>query len=110
MPHLELPGVDLWYTDSGGHGVPVVFMHAASGTSESWYQQIPAFTAAGFRCIAPDRRGWGKSKQNAKGEQPGHACDDLHGLVEHLGLERFHLIATAAGGAVSVDYAITHPN
>jgi pimeloyl-ACP methyl ester carboxylesterase len=35
--------------------------------------------------------------------------DDLHGLVEHLGLERFHLVATAAGGIAGLDYAVTHP-
>lgn len=109
MPYVELPGVDLWYTDSGGAGVPVVLMHAASGTSESWAHQIPAFTEAGYRCIAPDRRGWGRSKANARGEQPGRASEDLQGLVEHLGLDRFHLAATAAGGAVSVDYALSHP-
>ena len=108
MPYVELPGVDLWYTDSGGAGVPVVLMHAASGTSESWVYQTPPFTAAGYRCIAPDRRGWGKSKANSRGEQPGFANDDLHGLVEHLRLDRFHLVATAAGGAVAVDYALSH--
>ena len=36
MPYVELPGVHLWYNDTGGHGVPVIFMHAASGTCESW--------------------------------------------------------------------------
>jgi pimeloyl-ACP methyl ester carboxylesterase len=110
MPVLELPGVDLWYTDSGGDGVPVVLMHAASGTCESWVYQLPALTAAGYRCIAPDRRGWGRSKPNAKGEQPGYASEDLHELLERLGLDRFHLIGTAAGCAVSVDYTLGHPD
>ena len=36
MPYVDLPGVHLWYNDTGGTGVPVVFMHAASGTCESW--------------------------------------------------------------------------
>ncbi len=35
MPHLTLPGVDLWYEDTGGSGTPVIFLHAASGTTES---------------------------------------------------------------------------
>jgi pimeloyl-ACP methyl ester carboxylesterase len=109
MPYVELPGVHLWYNDSGGNGVPVVFMHAASGTCESWAPQLPAFTTAGYRCITYDRQGWGRSRPDLTGEQPSYVSDDLHGLVEHLGLERFHLAATAAGGIGGLDYAVTHP-
>jgi pimeloyl-ACP methyl ester carboxylesterase len=109
MPYVELPGVDLWYQDSGGSGVPVLFMHAASGTAESWVYQLPAFTAAGYRCISYDRRGWGRSQPKLTEEQPGYVSDDLHGLAVHLGLDRFHLVATAAGGIGALDYALTHP-
>ena len=58
MPAVALPGVDLWYNDTGGSGTPVLFLHAASGTCDSWVYQEPVFTAAGYRCIAYDRRGW----------------------------------------------------
>ena len=109
MPFVELSGVRLWYTDTGG-GVPVILMHAASGTSDCWVQQLPAFTGAGFRCIAYDRRGWGRSEPASPGEQPGCASDDLQALVEHLELDRFHLVGTAAGAAPSIDYAISHPD
>src|SRR5262245_62305277 len=109
MSYVNLPGVRLWYIDSGGDGVPVVFMHAASGTYESWAPQLPAFTAAGYRCITYDRRGWGRSRPDPTGEQPGYLSDDLHGLVEHLGLDRCHLVATAAGGIASLDYTLAHP-
>jgi pimeloyl-ACP methyl ester carboxylesterase len=109
MPYVELPGVYLWYNDSGGNGVPVVFMHAASGTGESWVHQLPAFTAAGYRCITYDRRGWGRSRPDLTGEQPGYMSDDLHGLADHLGLDHFHLAATAAGGIGGLDYALEHP-
>jgi pimeloyl-ACP methyl ester carboxylesterase len=109
MPYINLPGVDLWYQDTGGDGAPVVFLHAASGNCDSWVRQMPAFTAAGYRCVAYDRRNWGRSRTNGSGEQPGYVGDDLHGLVEHLGLDRFHLVATAAGGIGVLDYAIEHP-
>jgi pimeloyl-ACP methyl ester carboxylesterase len=109
MPYVELPGVHLWYHDTGGDGAPVVFMHAASGTGESWEPQLPAFTAAGYRCLTYDRRGWGRSRPAPTGEQPGYVGDDLHGLVEHLDLDRFHLVATAAGGIGGLDYASAHP-
>ncbi|MGE3538000.1 MAG: alpha/beta fold hydrolase [Candidatus Tectimicrobiota bacterium] len=109
MPSLALPGVHLWYQDTGGTGIPVVFLHAASGTCESWVYQEPAFRAAGYRCITYDRRGWGRSQVAPADPQPGDASTDLHGLVTFLGLERFHLVATAAGGIVGFDYAVEHP-
>ncbi len=109
MPYLELPGVDLWYTDTGGAGTPVIFLHAASGNCDCWVYQEPVFTSAGYRCIAYDRRHWGLSRLNQTGEQPGYASDDLQGLVNHLGLDRFHLVATAAGGIGALDYSLLHP-
>jgi pimeloyl-ACP methyl ester carboxylesterase len=109
MSFVNLPGVHLWYVDSGGHGIPVVFMHAASGTCESWEPQLPAFTAAGYRGITYDRKGWGRSRPDPTGEQPGYVSDDLQGLADHLGLERFHVAATAAGGIGALDYALEHP-
>ncbi len=123
MPYVDLPGVHLWYNDTGGTGVPVVFMHAASGTCESWVYQLPVFTAAGYRCIPYDRRNWGRSRPDLTGEggpegpaptqsrqQPGSVSDDLHGLVHYLGLDRFHVVATAAGGIGGLDYAVEHPD
>ena len=109
MPYVELPGVHLWYEDTGGDGVPVVFLHAASGTCESWVYQLPAFTGAGYRCITYDRWGWGRSRPDPTGKPPGCVSDDLHGLADHLGLGRFHLVSTAAGGIAALDYALAHP-
>ena len=109
MPYANLPGVHLWYTDTGGNAPPVVFLHAASGTSESWVHQLTAFTEAGYRCIAFDRKGWGHSRPDPAGEQPGYVSDDLHGLADDLGLASVHLVATAAGGGGSLDYALSHP-
>ena len=109
MPYLNLPGVDLWYEDTGGDGIPVIFLHAATGTTDCWIHQLPTFTAAGYRCIAYDRRTWGRSRPTDDAEQPGYQGDDLHGLIEHLGLESCHLVATAAGGITGIDYALSHP-
>jgi pimeloyl-ACP methyl ester carboxylesterase len=106
---VDLPGVRLWYADSGGSGVPVVFMHAATGSVKNWEHQVGALTAAGYRFIAFDRRGWGRTVIEPSGPQPGTAADDLEGLVKHLGIDRFHLVGTAAGGFVALDYAVTFP-
>jgi pimeloyl-ACP methyl ester carboxylesterase len=106
----SVPGVRLWFTDTGGAGEPIVLMHAITGTSESWASQIDAFSGAGYRVIAFDRRGWGRSETDAaSGTQPGHAADDLHALADHLSLSRFHLVGVAGGGFVALDYAAAHP-
>ena len=108
--YAELPGVRLWYVDSGGDGVPVVFLHAATGSVRAWEHQVPAFTAAGYRFIAFDRRGFGRTAPATGGAQPAStAADDLHALVDHLRLDRVHLVGTAAGGFVAFDYALSFP-
>lgn len=104
----ELPGVRIWYKDTGGGRVPVVFMHSATGSSQNWEHQIPAFTAAGYRVIAYDRRGWGRTVSDPPNAEPGTAADDLQALMDYLHIDRFHLVATAAGGSVSLDYAFSY--
>lgn len=80
-----------------GTGVPIVFLHAGSGNSGLWSNQIDLFSAAGYRCIAYDRRA------------QAAAADELEALAAEHGLERFHLVGTAAGGIVAVDYALSFP-
>jgi len=105
----ELPGVHIWYKDTGGSGIPVVFLHASTGSMRVWEHQTPAFTKAGYRVIAYDRRGWGRSVVIPSGKQPGTAADDLHALLDHLNVDRFHIVATAAGGSISWDVALSFP-
>ena len=107
--HANLAGVRLWYTDTGGAGVPVVFVHAATGSSRVWEYQLPAFTAGGYRVITYDRRGFGRSSVDSSGPQPGTGADDLLALLNHLGIDRVHLVGTAAGGMVSLDFAVSFP-
>jgi len=104
----DLPGVRLFYIDSGGSGTPLVLMHAATGSVRAWEHQIPAFTAAGYRVVSFDRRGWGRT-ESAAGSPPGTAADDLIALMDHLHIERFHLVGTAAGGFVAFDTALSFP-
>jgi pimeloyl-ACP methyl ester carboxylesterase len=105
----ELPGVSLSYLDAGS-GVPVVLLHSATGSSRVWEHQLPALTRAGYRVIAYDRRGHGESvARPATGSTAMTAADDLEALAAHLGLARFHLLGTAAGGIVATDYALSFP-
>ena len=99
----------LWYRDSGGTGVPVVLLHARTGSVLAWEKQVPAFAARGFRVIAFDRLGSGRSRLAADAAA-GTAADDLQALTTHLGLTRVHLVGTAAGGIVALDYAVSFPD
>jgi pimeloyl-ACP methyl ester carboxylesterase len=90
----------VFYRDAGGVGAPVVFLHAASGNSMLWEHQIPAFTAAGFRFIAIDHRAAARDSNSSA----------LIGqLLSHLGIERCHLLGTAAGGGAALQFALAHP-
>jgi pimeloyl-ACP methyl ester carboxylesterase len=107
---VRLPGVDLYYTDTGGPGTPVILLHANTGTSDNWDRQNEAFAQAGYRVIAFDRRGWGKSFANpATGPQPGSVAGDLDALVDALKLPKFHLVGVAGGGFVALDYMHWRP-
>ena len=105
-----VPGARLHYRDSGGAGTPVIFLHAATGNCESWEYQIPAFTAAGYRVITYDRRGWGHSTVEQGTPPAWTATGDLLALADQLRLDRFHLLGTALGGFVAFDFAISSPD
>ncbi|MEV7341678.1 alpha/beta hydrolase [Streptomyces sp. NPDC093544] len=99
----------LWCWDTGGSGEAVVLLHPGSGSGESWPYQQPVFARAGFRTIGYSRRGSYRSVAGNQAEADT-ASGDLHTLADHLGLDRFHLAATGGGGAVAVDYALSHPD
>jgi pimeloyl-ACP methyl ester carboxylesterase len=107
--YADLPGVKLWFVDTGGTGVPIVLLHANTGTSAVWDNQIAHFSHAGYRVIAFDRRGWGKSTAEPSGPQPSSIAEDLDALADYLKLAKFHLVGVAGGGFAALDYAGWRP-
>lgn len=104
----ELPGgARLWYWDTGGDGDAVVLVHAASGSGAFWEYQQPVLVQAGYRVIGYSTRGHYRSDPSPP-DKAGTGSGDLHELVEYLKLDRFHLVGTAAGGGLSLDYAVSH--
>jgi pimeloyl-ACP methyl ester carboxylesterase len=98
----------LWYWDTGGAGEPVVLLHPASGSGLIWGYQQPVLAKAGYRVIGYSRRSYYNSDALAK-DRPGVGSADLHALIELLGLKKFHVVASAAGGTIATDYALSHP-
>lgn len=103
-----LPDTCLGYWDSGGAGQPIVLLHPASGSALVWLYQQPVFAAAGYRVIAYSRRNYYNSHL-APADNPGSASVDLQRFAEVLGLDKFHIVSSAAGGSVAADYALSHP-
>ncbi|NEA98658.1 alpha/beta hydrolase [Streptomyces sp. SID13726] len=100
-------GGSLWCWDTGGDGEPVVLLHPGSGSGESWPYQQPVLSRAGLRVVGYSRRGAHNSVAGTRAEADT-ASGDLDTLADQLGLDRFHLSGSAAGGPVAVDYALSH--
>ncbi|MEQ3552723.1 alpha/beta hydrolase [Pseudonocardia nematodicida] len=99
---------ELWFWDTGGDGEPVVLLHAATGSALSWSHQQPVLAGAGYRVVGYSRRAH-RNSDPGPATDTGTYADDLHALVEHLRLERVHLVGTAAGGIAAADYVVSRP-
>jgi 3-oxoadipate enol-lactonase len=96
MPFARVNAASIYYQQFGA-GEDLVFLHGAGGNSMSWWQQVPVFAAAGFRCTVYDARGWGRSHGDmAVGRFV--LGTDLVALMEHLGIDRAHVAAQSMGG------------
>ncbi len=93
----------LYYEDHGS-GQPVVLIHGYPLSSASWEKQVPVLLKAGYRVIAYDRRGFGKSSQPTTGYNYNTFAEDLHKLVSHLKLRDFVLAGFSMGGGEVVRY------
>jgi non-heme chloroperoxidase len=94
-------GTEIFYKDWGS-GQPVVFSHGWPLSADAWEDQMVFLGARGYRCIAHDRRGHGRSSQPWNGNDMDTFADDLAALVDALGLERaIHVGHSMGGGEVS---------
>jgi pimeloyl-ACP methyl ester carboxylesterase len=103
----QIPDTRLWYWDTGGQGVPIVLLHPSTGSALIWGYQQPVFAKAGYRVIAYSRRGYYNSAAHDQ-NNPGIGSEDLKHLADVLGLKRFHVLASAAGGSIASDFALSY--
>jgi len=100
-------GTQIYYKDWGS-GPPVVFSHGWPLSSDSWESQMIFLAAKGYRCIAHDRRGHGRSSQPWTGNEMTTYADDLAHLLDTLDLKQAVLIGFSAGGGEVARYIGRH--
>jgi pimeloyl-ACP methyl ester carboxylesterase len=110
MARIEANGLGFEVSEEGA-GTPVVFLHGFPDTSALWRHQVAALTGAGFRTIAPDMRGRGRS------DRPPEVADyaltkmvaDVTGIMDALGVQRAHVVGHDWGAAVAWLVAMLAP-
>lgn len=95
--------IHLYYEDHGS-GHPVILIHGYPLDSASWEKQVPALLDAGYRVIAYDRRGFGKSSQPTTGYNYDTFAEDLHKVITQLKLKNFALVGFSMGGGEVARY------
>lgn len=112
MPDVTANGLRFFVVDEGEKGAaPVVLLHGFPDTSYVWRHQIPALVGAGYRAIAPDLRGRGKSERPPRVEDYALSTivADVAGIMDVLGVERAHIVGHDWGAAVAWLFASLLP-
>ena len=108
---VETNGVELFVVDEGS-GPPVVLSHGFPELSYSWRHQIPALAAAGYRVLAPDQRGYGRSSRPEAIEDYDilHLTGDLVGLLDDIGEDQAVIVGHDWGAMVANSAVQLHPD
>ena len=106
----SINGVELYYEAYGpDSGRPILLLHGAIGSTEDWMGTIPALVEAGYRTIAFDARGRGRSTWDDTPITYEVMAADTLGLLDHLGIEKVDLVGWSDGAIVGLELAIHHP-
>lgn len=98
-------GVEIFYKDWGPkHAQPIVFHHGWPLSGDDWDTQMIYFLSKGYRVIAHDRRGHGRSAQVSEGHDMDHYAADVGAVVDHLDLRNAVHIGHSTGGGEAVHY------
>ena len=100
-------GTQIYYKD-WGEGQPIVFSHGWPLTADAWEDQMIYLASRGYRCIAHDRRGHGRSSQPWSGNEMDTYADDLLALVEALDLRKAIHVGHSTGGGEVARYLGRH--
>lgn len=109
MPYAEINGVSIHY-EATGTGPPLVFSHEFAGDSRSWKPQVEAF-AGSYQCITWNYRGFPPSgvPEDRASYSQDILVEDLNGLLDHLEIDKAHVVGLSMGGSVTLHFALTYP-
>jgi pimeloyl-ACP methyl ester carboxylesterase len=107
MPSIRVSDLEIDYRIDGDGAETLVLVNGLADTKESWAAQVPAFAEC-YRVVSYDNRGVGGTTVTTGPYTTAQMAADLHGLVDALGLDRFHLLGTSMGGMIAQEYAIAH--
>jgi pimeloyl-ACP methyl ester carboxylesterase len=97
------------YFESHGAGVAVILCHGMGGSHAVWYQQV-AHLAERFEVITWDQRGFGRSTALTGELGPGPAVTDIAAILDHLEIDRAHVVGQSMGGWSALGFALDHPD
>jgi pimeloyl-ACP methyl ester carboxylesterase len=100
-------GTELFYRD-WGRGQPIVFLASWALDSRAWDRHMLHFGALGYRCIAPDRRGHGRSDDPGRGYRLDRLADDVAELLEHLDLHDAIVVTHSMASGECTRYLARH--
>ncbi|MBY3165658.1 alpha/beta hydrolase [Rhizobium laguerreae] len=102
-------GTDIFYKDWGSKDAqPIMFHHGWPLSSDDWDAQMLFFLSKGYRVVAHDRRGHGRSAQVSEGHDMDHYAADAFAVVEHLNLQNVVHIGHSTGGGEVARYVAKH--
>ena len=107
MPVANVNGINLFYKVHG-KGEPLVLITGLGGGHGAWFFQIRSFRKH-FRCVTMDNRGIGKTDKPKEPYTVRTMADDVVGLMDHLGIDKAHVVGISMGGMISQELAINHP-
>src|SRR6187200_341150 len=108
MPYVTTAdGTEIFYKDWGS-GQPIVFHHGWPLSADDWDAQMMYFVLRGYRVVAHDRRGHGRSTQVSDGHDMDHYASDAAAVAEHLDLRNALHIGHSTGGGEATRYVARH--
>ena len=111
MPDQILgPGLTIHYLDLNPRGFPcVMLLHGLGATCASWQLQTSALVEEGYRVVAPDMRGFGKSTYPGGKNDPKIMANDISDLCDMLDLHELHVVGISLGGTVALEFTLANP-
>jgi pimeloyl-ACP methyl ester carboxylesterase len=98
------------YCEETGAGRPIVFVHEFAGDHRSWEPQVRFFSRR-YRCVTYNARGYPPSEvpETVDAYSQARAVDDLRCVLDHLGIERAHVVGLSMGGFATLHFGLTYP-